>query len=100
MQFKPIHYTKDLTVFQLKAARYALGITRDEIKNLTGISSSVLNRVEKGELAYAPKQSLPQTIYRLRSLYESHGIVFFEDNTIQYNKDIEHEEGAILFQFS
>lgn len=83
MQLKPIHYTKDVTVFQLRAARYALGITRNEIIKKTGVSSSTLSMLENEPLFSAPTSL--RTSFTLRGFYESKGIIFFEDNAIKYD---------------
>lgn len=85
MKISPIHYTSDITVFQLRAARYALRITREEILSNLGLSPTSLSQAEKGVLDLPPKKTSQQTIFKLRSYYEFKGIVFLEKNTITYD---------------
>jgi transcriptional regulator with XRE-family HTH domain len=85
MKINPIHYTSDITVFQLRAARYAVRITRNEILTNIGLSPTSLSQAEKGRLELPPKKTSQQTIFKLRSYYETKGIVFLENNTITYD---------------
>jgi len=83
MQIKPIHYTNEITVFQFRAARYSLRITRNDITHDTGISSSTLSELENEPLFSAPKSQ--KTAFSLRTFYESRGIIFLEGNTVKYD---------------
>jgi DNA-binding XRE family transcriptional regulator len=84
MQIKPIHFTNEITVFQFRAARYSLRITRNNIIHDTGISSSTLSELENEPLFSSPKSQ--KTAFSLRSFYESKGIIFLEGNTIKYDQ--------------
>ena len=95
MQLKPIHYTKDITVFQLRAARYSLGITRNEVIQATGVSSSTLSTLENEPLFSTP--SSKRTAYSLRRFYEAKGIIFFEDNAIKYDPAGEGVENYLIY---
>lgn len=83
MQIKPIHYTNEITVFQFRAARYSLRITRNDIIQDTGISSSTLSELENEPLFSAPKSQ--KTAFSLRTFFESKGIIFLEGNTVKYD---------------
>lgn len=95
MQIKPIHYTSEITVFQFRAARYSLRITRNDIIHNTGISSSTLSELEN-ELLFSPPKS-QKTAFILRSFYESKGIIFLEGNTIKYDHSGEGVPNYIFY---
>jgi transcriptional regulator with XRE-family HTH domain len=75
--------TKDLTTFQLRGARKALGITLKQIAAGTGIAVSSLARMESGNVFLFPEHSSVPTVYAVRNFLESHGIRFLHDNAIQ-----------------
>lgn len=73
----PIKFTHELTTFQLKAARYALGFKLEDITRLTGIAGTTLMRLESKDLYSYPTQTKLSTVLKLKKLYESYGIVFY-----------------------
>ncbi|CAO5677768.1 MAG: hypothetical protein HEEMFOPI_01561 [Holosporales bacterium] len=79
--------TKDLTVFQLRAARRALNLTVREVSKDTSISIGVIVRSETGDLYSFPKKSSLISISRLKAYYEMNNIVFSLDNTISLKKE-------------
>jgi len=72
----PIKFTHELTTFQLKAARYALGFKLQDIARLTGIAESTVLRLESKDLYSYPTPTKLSTVLKLKKLYESYGIVF------------------------
>lgn len=87
MEISPILYTTDITVFQLRAARRALNLTVRDVGKATALGTGVVVRSESGNL-YDPPNCTVMTINRLKSYYESYGIVFLSENTIRINKVI------------
>ena len=87
MEITPILYTTDITVFQLRAARRALNLTVRDVGKSTKLGTGVVVRSESGNL-HDPPNCTVMTINRLRSYYESYGIVFLSENTIRINKVI------------
>ncbi len=75
--------TKELTTFQLRAARKALGINFHKISEGTGIAVSSLARMESGNVFLFPEHSSVPTVYAVRNFLESHGIRFLPDNGLQ-----------------
>ena len=75
--------TKDLTTFQLRAARKALGISFQRISSSTGIAVSSLARMEAGNVFLFPEHSSVPTVYAVRNFLESQGIRFLADNGLQ-----------------
>lgn len=75
--------TKDLTTFQLRGARKALGISFQKISASTGIAVSSLARMESGNVFLFPEHSSVPTVYAVRNFLESHGIRFLQDNGLQ-----------------
>lgn len=75
--------TKELTTFQLRAARKALGITFQEISERTGVAVSSLARMEAGNVFLFPEHSSVPTVYAVRNFLESHGIRFLQNNGLQ-----------------
>lgn len=73
-----VKYTHEITTFQLKAARYALGFKLQDIARLTGIAESTVLRMESKDLYSYPKPTKLSTVLKLKKLYESYGIVFLE----------------------
>ena len=73
-----IKYTHEITTFQLKAARYALGFKLQDIARITGIAESTVLRMESKDLYSYPKPTKLSTVLKLKKLYESYGIVFLE----------------------
>lgn len=85
MEFSPILYTTDITVFQLRAARRALNLTVREVGKNTMLGTGVVVRSESGNL-HSPPNCTVMSINRLRTYYESYGIVFLTENTINIKK--------------
>lgn len=79
-------YTKDLTVFQLRAARRALNLTVREVAKELNFTPNVIVRAEKGNLYEFPSRSTVISVSKLRALFEEHGIVFLPNNTIRLEK--------------
>jgi transcriptional regulator with XRE-family HTH domain len=75
--------TKDLTTFQLRGARKALGITLKQIAEGTGIAVSSLARMESGNVFLFPEHSSVPTVYAVRNFLESQGIRFLPGNGLQ-----------------
>ena len=75
--------TVDLTAFQLRAARRALGLSYNDIFKHTGVAVSALFRMESSDLDKFPEHSSPVTVYRVRAFLEEQGIEFREDNWIR-----------------
>ncbi len=73
--------SKDITTFQLKAARAGLGLSISDLHNLTGISRATITRIEKQPINEPPICS-PITVYHLRQFFEAHGVVFESENKI------------------
>ncbi|MDP3935454.1 MAG: hypothetical protein Q8Q56_00450 [Alphaproteobacteria bacterium] len=73
----PIKFTHEMTTFQLKAARYALGFKLEDITRLTGIAGTTIMRLESKDLYSYPSQTKLSTVVKLKKLYESYGIVFY-----------------------
>ena len=65
----------DIIYSDLKIARRALGITLPELENRVGISSSYLNRIERGEvkevLNYKKRQAIINFLKRNKKLIEA-----------------------------
>lgn len=76
--------TNTLTTFQLKAARRALGISLKQAAKETGIAESAITRLESCDLSLFPQRSSLPTVFRLRQFLEQKGIVFLNDNMVQY----------------
>jgi transcriptional regulator with XRE-family HTH domain len=71
-----LKYTHEITTFQLKAARYALGFKLQDISRLTGIAESTVLRLEAKDLYSYPTPTKLSTVSKLKKLYEFYGIVF------------------------
>lgn len=80
--FEEITHTKDLTVFQLRAARRALNLTVREVAKDTGLSIGVIVRSETGNLKLFPPKTNLISAARLKSYYETYHILFLSNNTI------------------
>lgn len=85
MEISPILYTTDITVFQLRAARRALNLTVREVGKTTTLGTGVVVRSESGNL-FDPPNCTVISINRLRTYYESYGIIFLTENTISIKK--------------
>lgn len=85
-QYQSVHKvaTKDLTTFQLKAARRALDVSLRDVSDETGIGINALLKLESGDPSSVPKNSQFKTISRLRLYLESKGIEFLENGYIRY----------------
>lgn len=81
-------YTKDITVFQLRAARRSLNLTVREVAKKTSLGPGVVVRSEAGDLYEFPGNSTVMSVTRLRAFYEQYGIVFLPGNAIRLNKSI------------
>lgn len=75
--------TKDITTFQLRGARKALGISLKQISKGAGIAVSSLARMESGNIFMFPEHSSVPTVYAVRNFLESQGIRFLQDNGIK-----------------
>jgi transcriptional regulator with XRE-family HTH domain len=75
-----LRYSKDITVFQLRAARAALKLTLKEVTVLASVSEGALAKLESGDIYLPPQHSSPLTIAKVKSLYESYGVEFYEHN--------------------
>ncbi|CAO5681472.1 MAG: hypothetical protein HEEMFOPI_01509 [Holosporales bacterium] len=80
--FEEIIHTKNLTVFQLRAARRALNLTVREVAKDTGLSIGVIVRAETGSLKLFPQKTNLISAARLKSYYEAYHIIFLSNNTI------------------
>lgn len=78
-----VHFTTDITVFQLRAARRALNISMRDLAVITGVSPDALVRMEKGDLYSPPPKSHPNTIFKIRVYLEKLGIQFLDNNSIR-----------------
>lgn len=85
MKISPIYYTSDITVFQLRAARRSLNLTVREVGKNTTLGTGVVVRSESGNLLERPNCTV-MSINRLRTYYETYGIVFLPENTISIKK--------------
>tara|TARA_B100000614_G_C14499557_1_gene474098 strand:+ start:861 stop:1175 length:315 start_codon:yes stop_codon:yes gene_type:complete len=88
METEQTLFTSELTVFQLRAARRALNLTVREVAKEASLATGVIVRSEAGDLYKFPEQSSVTSIAKLRVLYESEGIRFLPNNTIQLYKHI------------
>ena len=75
--------TLSLTVFQIKAARRAIGLTFHELSEKTGVAVSALARMESSDLYTFPEHSNVTTVYKVRECLENHGIEFKEGNWVR-----------------
>lgn len=75
--------TKDITVFQLRAARSGLGLTISKLNKLTGLSRATIASIEKQNAEVPPKCNL-KTVYKLREYFESKGIIFEDLNQLKF----------------
>ncbi len=76
--------TKDITVFQLRAARAGLGLSISELHQKTGIGRSTITRIEKQSMLIPPTASTT-IIYHLRQFFEANGITFEKDNKVSFS---------------
>lgn len=76
--------TSELTTFQLKAARRALGVSLKQVSKETGIAETALIRLESSDLGFFPKHTSLTTVFRLRQFLETKGIIFLANNTLQF----------------
>lgn len=76
--------TSNLTTFQLKAARRALSISLKQTAKETGIAESAITRLESCDLGTFPQRSSIPTVFKLRQFLEQKGIVFLDNNMVQY----------------
>ncbi len=83
--------TRNLTTFQLKAARRALDVPLHTLSDETGIAINALCKLESSELKSIPKDSQLKTISRLRLYLESKGIEFLENGGVRYSPEVETE---------
>ena len=76
-QFLPVKGIFMETVKQLRAARAALGQTRDDLAKASGVSVETIKRMEGGTGKLAGNVS---TIAALRAALESEGVIFVAEN--------------------
>jgi hypothetical protein len=84
LNVKRIHFTKDITVFQLRSARAALGLTIAVIRKDLNISSQTFSKIEKYNSSGIIKNVSLNTISKIKSYYEQKGITFLEMNGILF----------------
>ncbi|GHT93154.1 hypothetical protein FACS1894122_07960 [Alphaproteobacteria bacterium] len=75
--------TKDITVFQLKAARAGLGLTATDLHKRTGIGRATITRIESQDMSKPPKCNLT-TVYHLKTFLETCGVVFENQSKISF----------------
>ena len=78
--------SKDITVFQLKAARAGLDLSVSELHRKTGISRATINRIEKQTPNLPPSCNIT-TVFHLRKFFEANGIIFDNPNKISFDID-------------
>jgi transcriptional regulator with XRE-family HTH domain len=83
MELKKIERATDITVFQLRSARYGLKLSLKTVSELTGISEPTLYSLESGDIYFPPEKSRLLTILKVRNVYRKYGVDFFEDNIIK-----------------
>jgi len=88
MYIEEIHYTKDITSFQFRGTRYALGIKIRDLAEAIKISARTLNKIENPKKGHLPENVDLTTITRLRHFYESKGVTFLKSNGIIYEPEI------------
>jgi transcriptional regulator with XRE-family HTH domain len=76
--------TKDITVFQLRAARAGLGMSISELHEKTGIGRSTITRIEK-QSPLNPPVANPTTVYHLRQFFEANGVIFENEAKISFS---------------
>lgn len=76
-------HTGELTTFQLRAARRALGLSFHDVSKETGVAVSALARMESSDLDQFPQHSNVITVYKVRSFLEQRGIEFLSDNWLR-----------------
>jgi DNA-binding XRE family transcriptional regulator len=82
--------TKDVTVFQLRAARAGLGMSISELHQKTGIGRSTITRIEQQPLNEPPSCN-PTIVYHLRQFFETNGVIFENANKISFSsQEIEY----------
>ena len=78
--------SKDITVFQLRAARAGLGLSMSELHRKTGVSRITLSKIERQTPNLPPSCSLT-TVFHLRQFFESCGVSFEIPNKISFDVD-------------
>lgn len=96
MEIKEIHYTKDITSFQFRGIRYALGLKIQALTEAINISSRTLGKIENPKNGVYPEKVDLTTITRLRHFYETKGVTFLEQNGTLYDPDAEKDLLTIL----
>jgi len=76
--------SKDITVFQLRAARCGLGLTVTDLHNKTGIGRATITRIEQQNISKPPVCNLT-TIFHLRTFFESCGVIFENESKISFS---------------
>jgi DNA-binding XRE family transcriptional regulator len=76
--------TKDITVFQLRAARAGLGMSISELHQKTGVGRSTITRIEQ-QPPNEPPSCNPTIIYHLRQFFETNGVVFENVNKVSFS---------------
>ncbi len=78
--------SKDITVFQLRAARAGLGLSISELHRKTNIGRGTLSKIEQQTPNLPPSCSLT-TVFHLRKFFESCGVSFETPNKISFDVD-------------
>ncbi len=73
-----------ITVFQFRAARYGIGISLQNLSEMTGISYATLCKLEKGPIYAFPKLH-KTTLNKLIAFYQTCGLVFQDYDTVKVN---------------
>ena len=77
-----IQFSKDVTVFQYRAARRSLGLTLKEVAAACECAENSILGLERGNLLMPPVRSRIHTRAKAKAMYEMYGIVFYENNHI------------------
>ncbi len=72
-----------LSICQIRAARALLGWEQAEVCRLANLSKNSLSAIEQGKV-----EPRIFTLDQLRSMFESHGVEFFEPDGVQLRRDI------------
>ena len=78
--------SRDITVFQLRAARAGLGLSISELHHKTNIARATLSNIEQQMPNFPPTCSI-KTIFQLRKFFESCGVSFESPNKIAFDVD-------------
>lgn len=97
IRYQPRHDAKELqqedsllTRFQLKTARYVLNINQQELATLIHINKGVINRGEQLPNEEYIKIKDPYIVYKLKTFFQQHGILFPDHFSIFFKKHIDN----------